>query len=85
MGFIPILIVCSLATGYVGDKDSGSTCRRFFDRPEILYPTLQACNERLEELSQAVKVNEQWLVSELPRPWEFKGHCVTPMTNEKVA
>jgi len=83
MYYLPLLIVCSLAPGYVGDKDSGSTCLQFWERPEVHYTTLEQCANRVRELQQEIMRRPERLAIEIPGPYHFRGKCLAPVIDEK--
>lgn len=85
MIFLPILIVCSLQMGYVGDTDSGPTCLKFVNRPEIHYDTHAKCYQRLREITDSVIEHKDRLSLQLPGPWHFRGHCYVPVIDETIA
>ena len=84
MIFLPVLIVCSLHVSFVGDPDSGPTCLKFVNRPEIHYDSYTTCKTRLWEIVESVKSNLDRLEIQLPGPWHFKGDCYIPTVDEKL-
>ena len=84
MFFLPILLVCAIQAGFTGDGDSGPTCIKFYDRPEVHYGTHEECAERLREMVEAVKENPRWLAMALPGPKHYRGHCYVPVIDEKA-
>jgi len=83
MYFIPILIVCSLNAGFLGDVDSGATCLKFFDRPEVHYLKLDDCAARLREMLDSVRGAADRLTIQLPGPWRYIGKCTVPVIDER--
>lgn len=85
MYFIPILLVCSLNIPFLGDQDSGPTCRTFKDRPEIHYLTLAECKTRLRAIVDEIQGDVDKLHRIIPGPWSYKGNCVIPVISEDSA
>lgn len=83
MYYIPLLIVCSLSPGYVGDKDAGATCLKFSDALEVHYYRLSDCETRVREIQQEVFTHKDRLAEKLPGPWHFRGRCIAPVLDEK--
>lgn len=84
MYYVALLFVCSVSAGYVGDAESGATCIKFFDRPEIQYPTLTDCSKRVREILEAVTADTERLHQRLPGPWRYSGKCVVAVIEEYV-
>lgn len=84
MFYLPLLIVCSLAPGFVGDTDTGATCIKFSDAVETKYYTLADCERRIREIQESVLADVEKLNGLIPGPWHFKGNCVAPIIDEKA-
>jgi len=82
MFYVVLVIVCSLEPGFVGDKDSGATCLKFFDRPEVHYYTLEDCSTRAREIVDAVRADTARLEIKLPGPWSYRAKCYVPVIDE---
>jgi hypothetical protein len=85
MVYLPLVLICSLVPGFLGDRDSGSTCRMFYDlRQPLGYVTLTACQKRVEEMSEELFADKAKLHRIVPGPWSVKGTCEMEVLNEKV-
>lgn len=84
MIYAPFLLICSLATGFTGDKDTGSTCRVFYDLRQPGYETMTACQARAEEMMEELVANKTKLHRIVPGPWHIEGQCRMEVLNEKV-
>jgi hypothetical protein len=82
MFYLVLVIVCSIDPGFVGDHDSGSTCVKFYDRPEIHYYTLEKCATRAREIVDAIRADTARLEVTLPGPWSYRGKCYVPVIDE---
>jgi len=79
--FLPLLLVCSLQVGYLGDTQSGATCVKFTDATVVHY-TLRQCETRVREMLDEVMSRQEKLNNQLPGPWRFHGKCVMEVINE---
>lgn len=84
MIYLPLILVCSLAPGFLGDADTGATCRLFHDLRQPGYATLTECRARVEEMAEELLADKKKLHAILPGPWSVKGRCEMEVLNEKV-
>lgn len=85
MYYLPILLVCSLHTLFVGDADSGPTCIKLSNAAEIHYGSYTECTARVRELVESAKANTARLELILPGPWHYRGHCYIPVVDEVMS
>jgi len=78
MLYIPLLIVCSLNPGFIGDSDTGPTCVVYRDQLQTGYPSLIQCKERVGQIVIEVKEDAAILKKTIPGPYEFRGKCAVP-------
>ena len=81
MYFLPILLVCSLAPGFMGDADTGATCVKFHDQQRQPYTEAQ-CSTRLRTMFDEITSHEEALSLLLPGPWRYKGSCEGQVIDE---
>ena len=79
MFYLPLLFVCSLSM-----PDAGPNCIRYQDLTDAGYSTLRACEGRLGEMVDEIKLKPQTLWKLLPGPYRYQGHCVVPLIDEVV-
>jgi hypothetical protein len=83
--YLAFLIICSLAPGYMGDGDTGPTCIRIRDDVETHYRSLSDCESRTREMFVQISADPQWLSNKIPGPYHYRGQCVVPVLDEKLA
>ncbi|MDR4483840.1 MAG: hypothetical protein R3B95_11610 [Nitrospirales bacterium] len=85
MYYIPLLIICSLNPGFVGDPDTGATCRKFHDlNDQVGYRTLSGCERRVKDMQDEILLDRDKLSRILPGPYRLKGYCVMETLSEVV-